>query len=337
MQRIARDIKERQFQNIYLLYGEEDYLRKQYRDRLVRALIDSEDTMNYRYLEGKDISVEKLIDLAQTMPFLAERRVIVVENSGFFKSAQDKLADYLKEVPDTTCFIFVEAQIDKRGRLFKICKENGYAAEFARQTEETLSRWIAGVAAREDKKITRRALETFLEYVGSDMENISRELEKLLCYTLQKEDITEADVEAVCIRQIDNRIFDMIEAALAKRQSYALELYYDLIALREPPRRILFLITRQFHLLYQTKLLRAKGYDNKSIGSRLGLAPFIASKYMAQAAKYSAKALRGALEQCVAGEEAINTGRIAETLCVELLLIGFSRHEGVKDAKREIL
>ena len=327
MQNIANDIKQNTFRNIYLLYGEEDYLRRQYRDRLWRAMADPDDTMNCQYQEGKDISVEKLIDLAETMPFLAERRVIVVENSGFFKSTQDKLADYLKDVPETTFFIFVEQQVDKRNRLFKACKDNGYAAEFARQTEETLSRWIVGMVSREHKKITQRALETFLEYVGDDMENIASELEKLFCYTLTKEDITEADVQAVCVRQIDNRIFEMIEAALAKRQKLALDLYYDLIALKEPARRILFLITRQFNLLYQTKLLRAKGYDNKAIASKLGLAPFIASKYMAQAAKYSADMLRASLEQCVASEEAVNTGKIAEVLCVELLIIGFSRQE----------
>ncbi len=327
MQKIANDIKQNTFRHIYLLYGEEDYLRKQYRDRLFRAMGDPDDSMNCHYQEGKDISVEKLIDLAETLPFLAQRRVIVVENSGFFKSAQDKLADYLKEIPDTTYFIFVEQQVDKRSRLYKVCKDNGYVTEFTRQTEETLSRWVVGTVAREQKKITQGALDAFLESVGDDMENIASELEKLLCYTMQKEDITLADVQVVCVRRIENRIFDMIEAALSKRQKLALDLYYDLIALKEPARRILFLITRQFHLLYQTKLLRAKGYDNKAIGSKLGLAPFIASKYMSQASKYSASMLRGALERCVDSEEAVNTGKIAEVLCVELLLIEFSRRE----------
>ena len=99
MQKLARDIKEQDFKNVYLLTGEEDYLRKQYRDRLAGAMADVHDTMNYHYFEGKNTIPEKLIDLAETMPFLAERRVIVVENSGFFKSAQDNLEDYLKQLP----------------------------------------------------------------------------------------------------------------------------------------------------------------------------------------------------------------------------------------------
>ncbi len=325
MQKIARDIKEKQFKQIYLLYGEEDYLRKQYRDRLTKALADPEDTMNYHYFEGKDTVLEKLIDLGETMPFLSEHRLIVVENSGFFKNAQDKLADYLKEIPETTVFIFVEEQVDKRGKLFKVCKDQGYAAEFASQDEAVLKRWILGMIQKEGKQITQRALDEFLERTGTDMENISSELEKLLCYTLEKEDIVQADVDAVCTRQINNRIFDMIEMVATKRQREALDLYYDLIALKEPPMRILFLITRQFHLLYQTKLLRGKGYDNKSIGSKLSLAPFIASKYMAQSAKFKSEDLRSAMEECVEAEESVKTGKMTDVLAVELLLIRFSQ------------
>ena len=159
MQKIAKDIKEQSFRSIYLLYGEEDYLRKQYKDRLTKALADPGDTMNYHYFEGKDISPEKLIDLAETMPFLAERRVIVVENSGFFKSTQEKLADYLKELPDTTVFVFVEEQVDKRGKMFKACKDLGYAAEFSAQDEQVLRRWIIGMLQKDGKQITQRALE----------------------------------------------------------------------------------------------------------------------------------------------------------------------------------
>ncbi|MDE7207178.1 MAG: DNA polymerase III subunit delta, partial [Lachnospiraceae bacterium] len=87
MKRIAQDIKSGQFSNIYLLYGEEAYLRRQYRDNLRKALVPEEDTMNCTIYSGKDINVNEMIDMAGTMPFFAERRVIVVENSGLFKAA----------------------------------------------------------------------------------------------------------------------------------------------------------------------------------------------------------------------------------------------------------
>ena len=88
MKTLNKDLKEGSFKQMYLLYGEEDYLRASYKKRLTKALSDPEDTMNYSYFDGKDISVPAIIDLAETLPFLAPRRLIVIENSSFFKSSQ---------------------------------------------------------------------------------------------------------------------------------------------------------------------------------------------------------------------------------------------------------
>ncbi len=98
MQRLNQDIKTGQLNHIYLLYGEEAYLQKQYRDRLKAAII-GDDTMNYHYYEGKNLSVGEVIDQAETMPFFADKRLIVLENTGLFKSGGEELAEYLKNQP----------------------------------------------------------------------------------------------------------------------------------------------------------------------------------------------------------------------------------------------
>ena len=105
MQRINEDIKNGKFKQCYLLYGEEAYLRKQYRNRLKQAMTAEGDTMNYSYFEGKDISVPAVIDLAETLPFFADRRVIVMENSGLFKHGGEQLAEYLQEPAQSAYFI----------------------------------------------------------------------------------------------------------------------------------------------------------------------------------------------------------------------------------------
>ena len=96
MKSIDEDIKSGEFKNIYLLYGEEVYLKRQYKDKLIKSLTNEGDTMNFSSYEGKDINPKEIIDLAETMPFLAERRVILVENSGFFKNTCEELAEYAK-------------------------------------------------------------------------------------------------------------------------------------------------------------------------------------------------------------------------------------------------
>ena len=323
MQRLVQDIKTGQLNHLYLLYGEEAYLRRQYRDRLKEALI-GDDNMNYHYYEGKNISIGEVIDQAETLPFFSEKRLIVIENSGLLKSGGEQLAEYLADFPQTTYFLLVESQIDKRSKLYKTIASKGCCVEFAIQDEETLKRWILGMMKKENKKISQRDLNLLLEKTGTDMENIRKETEKLFCYCLDKEAITEADIEEICTKRIGNHIFDMVSAIADKKQKKALELYYELLAQKEPPMRILFLIARQFNLLYQVKELRGKGYQNKVIGEKVGLPGFIAGKYCTQASRFKAEELRDALEACVEAEEAIKTGRMNDNMSVEILIIKYS-------------
>lgn len=323
MQRLIQDIKTGNFNHIYLLYGEEAYLRRQYRDRLKDALI-GDDTMNYHYYEGKNISIGEVIDQAETLPFFAQKRLIMIENSGFFKSGGDALADYLKEPAPAAYFVFVETEMDKRSRLYKTVQSKGCAVEFAVQDETTLKRWILGMVKKENKKISEQTLEFFLDKTGTDMENIRREIEKLFCYCLDKDAITAADIDAVCTRRLGNHIFDMVGAIADKQQKKALELYYELLAQKEPPMRIMFLIARQFNLLFQVKELRGKGYSNKIIGEKVGLPGFVAGKYVTQASRFKTEEIRDALKVCVETEEAVKTGRMNETMGVEMLIIKYS-------------
>ena len=327
MQKLNEEIKSGQLRQVYLLYGEEDYLRRQYRDKLKNALTGGNDSMNCHYFEGKDIRTGEVIDLAETLPFLAERRVIIIENSGLFKRGGEQLAEYLKEPSETAFFVLVEREIDKRSKLFKSVSVKGRAVEFKAQDESILKRWILGILKKENKKITERDLELFLEKTGTSMENISKELEKLVCYCMDREAVTGEDIEAVCTRQINNQIFDMMNAIAEKRQKEAMSLYYDLLTLKEPPMRILFLLARQFNLLLQVRELKKKGYPVKTIGENVGLPGFIAGKYVNQAAKFSAKDLRQAVTDCVEAEEAVKTGKMNDVLSVELLLIRYSAGE----------
>lgn len=324
MQKLNEEIKSGQLKQMYLLYGEEAYLRRQYRDKLKAALVNGDDTMNYNYFEGKGIDVGEIIDLAETLPFLAERRVIMIENSNLFKHGGEQLAEYLKEPCDTTFFVMVEPEIDKRSKLFKALTAKGRAIEFKAQDESILKRWILSTLKKENKKITERDLSLFLEKTGTDMENISKELEKIICYCMDKEVITGNDIEEICIRQVNNQIFDMMDAIAGKRQKEAMELYYDLLTLKEPPMRILFLLARQFNLLLQVKELKQKGYPTKTIGENVGLPGFIAGKYVNQASKFSTQYLRKAVTDCVETEEAVKTGKMNDVLSVELLLIKYS-------------
>lgn len=324
MQRIAEDIKTGQLKQIYLLYGEESYLVRQYRDRLTGTMLGDGGQMNLNRYEGKGVSVQEIIDMAETMPFFSDRRVIVLENTELCKAGGEKLSEYLKAPAESSSFILAEREVDKRSSLYKTIKKLGYAAEFGRQDGRTLEKWVAGILRKEKKQITVRTLQMFLEGCGDDMENIRRELEKLLCYTMDKEVITEEDVRAICVPQIQDNIFKMVEAIADGNSGQALGLYYDLLALREPPMRILALVTRQFNLLLQVKELAEKGYPQPLIAEKTGLRDFVVRKYQKQAAGFKIPFLKRALEDCAKADYDIKSGKIGDQLSVELLIVKYS-------------
>lgn len=324
MKSLNEDLKTGQFNKVYLLYGEENYLKKQYKNKLHHAMLPEDDTMNYSYYEGKGVNVKEIIDLAETMPFFAERRLIVLENTEFFKNATPEFAEYIKEMPDTTCLIFVENEVDKRGKMYKAVQAKGRAVELGRQDETMLIRWVAQSLKKDGKQIAESTIRHFLVKVGMDMENIQKEIEKLVCYAWERDVITIEDVEEICTTQITNQIFDMVNAVAAKQQKRALELYYNLLALKEPPMRILFLLTRQFKLLLEVKVLDKHGYSRKDIGTKTGLHPFVVEKYQQQAKTFSEMELRQILEESAEIETSVKTGNLTDVLGVELFIVKHS-------------
>ena len=325
MKTIDEDIKNGQFKRVYLLYGEEAYLKKQYKDKLKVALVSQDDTMNMAAYEGKNINPKELIDLSETLPFFSDRRVILIENSGFFKGSPEELAEYMDQIPDTTTFLFVEEEVDKRSKLYKAVKNTGSIVEFAPQTEELLTRWILSRLKKEGKNIKGSVMQLLLSRTGTDMGNIDRELEKLICYCMDKDVIEAADVEAITTEQTTNKIFDMVNAIAEHNQRRALDLYYDLLTLKEPPMRIMYLITRQFMILLNVKDMAGKGFDNNTIAKNAGVPPFAVRRNLTQAKGFDIKQLKQAISDGAEYEEAVKTGRMNDQMAVELFLMKYSK------------
>ena len=326
MKTIDNDIRDGRIKRAYLLYGEERYHIRQYRDKLKKAIVTEDDTMNFSNFEGTEINQKEIIDLAETLPFFAEKRLIIMEDTGLFKKGGEDLAEYLPSAPESTFFVFVEEEVDKRSKMYKaIGKSEGAAIEFSQQSDDTLARWVGGRIKKEGKGMTQAAYNLFIAKTGSDMENIDKELEKLLCYCLEKDTIEEADVEAITTEQIQSKVFDMVDAISNHKQKVALDLYYDLLALKEPAMRIMFLITRQFQMLMIVKSMSNKGFGNKDIASKAGCPEWAVKKYQAQGRGYSLEQLKKAVNDGVSYEEAVKTGQMNDQLAVELFIMQYSK------------
>ena len=319
---LNEDITSGNLKQCYLVYGEEAYLRLQNRDKLVKAMGGDASSMNFTRYEGDACDPAAIIDMAETMPFLSDKRVILVENSGFFKNGCPELADYLKEPAEAAYFIFVEKEVDRRKDIYKAAAKLGLDINCDEQDEDTLKRWIASKFRSEGKNISAAAVAFLIDRVGTDMSNISTEIEKLVCYCIDRDEVTNADIEAVCANWITSRIFAMTDAIVEKNRKKAIDLYYDLLALKEPPAKILALITRQFNLMLQIKEMDENRKDKGTIASAVGLMPFLVGKYVAWAKNYSYKELRDALELCASNDEAVKTGKLDYVISVEIVIIG---------------
>lgn len=324
MERLNQDLKTKEFKNLYLLYGEEAYLRLNYRDALKKA-IAGDDTMNYTYFEGKDTQASSVIEMAQTLPFFANKRLIIVENSDWAKDGSEEMADYLEHIPEYLIFIFVERNADKRTKFFKTCKNKGTVVEMVPYDEQKMISWIAKILKAEGKNITGADAQYLISHTGTSMVNIKNELEKLISYTDGRDVVTARDIDDIVTVQIGDSIFKMVGAMGERNQAKALGYYYDLLAGREAPIKILALIHRQFILLLQTKELLSLHVRDKEIASKIGVPPFFVKEYISQARNFDTGEIKRVLEGCLKADEDIKFGRIGDKLSVELLIVEHSK------------
>lgn len=323
MRRIDEDIQSGQFKNIYLLYGEEDYLKLQYKNKLLAALVNEGDNMNFSKYEDSGINTPQVIDQAETMPFFAEHRVILIENSGFGKKIPEDLGNYLSEIPEFTIFIFVEPAADKRGKLYKAAKAAGRDIELKMPDENILAKWVGAQLNSAGKQMKRDAWSQYLIMTHDSMDNMARELDKLIAYVGDRNQITLDDVNAVCIARVETKIFDMLNAMSAKNMPKTMDLYQDMLAAKEPPMRILAMIVRQFTQMKVIKELSSFGNNASTIARKIGVPDFAVKRTMQLANNFSQQEIADLLKDAADFEEQFKTGRLNEKLAVELLMMKY--------------
>lgn len=321
MKRIKEDIKNHSFHASYLLYGEEDYLKRMYRDKLKQAVLSDGDEMNYTYFEGKDIDVLQLKEMADTLPFFSDYRIIILENTGLFKAASE-VDQILETMPDTTVMVFVEKEVDKRNRLYKYISKNGLAVELNAMTDREMKAWLAVLLKQNHRQMRESTAQYLLEQIDNSMTNVQNELEKLIAYTEGRDEITVQDVDAVCCVQVTGRIFQMMDAVADGKTTQALAMYHDLLELRESPMSILYLLTRHFNILLQIKSM-APGTQKGEIAKKAGIPPFAVGRYQTQCRHFQREQLKNMLDACIETEYQFKRGNIQDQTGVELLLIRF--------------
>jgi len=333
MKNIKDDVKSGKFKRVYLFCGEEDYLREHYERRAAEKIVGpGSELMDLSFIDGKNYSFESLRRAFETPPFAGGGRLTVYRDSGLVatgkKDESDKAEGYLSKliasganIPNVV--IFSESKIDKRGKLYKTVEKANGVAEFKQPPEKELVAWVAGICGRGGCSIKTDAAAALIRY-APDMNAMRLEAEKLAAYRGDGGAITLENVELLCVKSIDVKVFALISAIGAKNQPAAVAMYRDLIYEKESPLRILSLIARQFGIIMRVKELSALNKNVSEISEALALRSFIAAEALRQGRLFSGQNLEAAYAECLETDYKIKTGRIAERLGVELLIIKYS-------------
>lgn len=316
---LNNDLKSGNYRPMYLLYGSEEYLKTSYK-RMFRQAIGGEDGMNYQLFEGMP-DVDSLIDALETMPFFAEHRLVLISGSGLFKKTPpERLLTYLPKMPGSSHLMFIENEVDKRNKLYKLVSTAGFACELGEQDEKQLAAWAARYLMKAGKKIRGSTMEQLLRKTGSSMDNILSELEKLIAYTGSREVIEDEDLEAICTENVEDRVFDMITELSLGNTERAMACYRDLLFLQEAPMKLLALMRRNFNQLLLAKECLQKGVSRQESAAYIGVSPWAAGKLLEQAKHYTRESLQSYIRRCLDYDTGIKSGNLSDRMAVELLL-----------------
>ena len=330
---LKEELKNKKVRNLYLFHGPEDYLKQYYMNNIEEIILNKAfKSLNKIYFEGK-LDPKKIIDISETVPMFSDKKLIIIRNSNLFKSnkkaledeekgkpQKDEVFDLLKNLPEYICILFYESEVDKRLKIIDIIKKNGLIVEFPYQKSAELIKWVLKVFKSYKKEIDALTASFLVENSEQGMNEIINEINKIIMFVGKKADIKKEDIDAVCTKSIKSRIFDLTDAIAEKNMNLALKLLNDMVILKEPLPKILFMITRQLRQVLEMKLLNTKGLTGNEAAARIGVSPYVAGKLQKHTKYFKINTLKNAIEESLNLDLAIKTGRLNDRIALELLI-----------------
>jgi DNA polymerase-3 subunit delta len=308
----------------YILYGEDDFSLKEALTDIKKGLGDEAMVAtNTTVLQGQSISPEQLTATCDTIPFLAPKRLVIVEGLlGLFEqqgrgkrpslaknSGWASIGEYIKRMPDSTVLVLIDSKIERNNPLLKELSKQADAREFKPLSGDQLHNWIRIRVKKYGGSISPAAVQLLANLVGGNLWLLSNEIDKLCLFTMGKT-IDKDDIKSLVTEARQYTIFAMVDAILERRSSAATKLLHRLEDEGEAPPYLLFMITRQFRLVIQAKDLLQQRRKAADIKLALGIGhDFILRKTTEQARTHSMERLRGIYRKLLDTDISIKTGR----------------------------
>ena len=308
-------------QGCYLLLGEDSWSKGQYIEKVKKEVLASgNEMMNFYEAQDKEVIVSQVQDAVDTLPFFAEQKLILLKETGLFKTGKkeetEKFETLVAHIPDYVVLLIDEKEVDKRNKLYKTIKAKAQIVEFHFPGEEAVYQFLKNACKEKRLSSDEMTLRYFIQKMPEDMAYLLGEWEKLISY-VQDGVITKEAINEICIFSLETRVFEMVKKIVNHEGNEALEIYSRMIQSKESPIGILVLIARQFRMMYQVKYLLANRSPLKEISAETKLPFFVVKEMSEQVQHYQFKQLEDILEACLNTDEAIKTGKMESSKCVE--------------------
>lgn len=325
---------------IYVLHGEDSFSATEALRHLLDA-VGPEDvrSSNVTDIEAREFSVDKLAAAAMVVPFLADRRVVIVRGlMGTAEGGQRRgrrgqdgaqarppaeLATLLGELPPTSDVIFFESKLSPANPFLKAVAEAGgeqaRVREFVPLRREALAAWVSERAAQKGSSIDQRTAARLAEQIGPNLWVMDSELEKLSIYC-DGRPIGEDDVRALVSSTKDANVFALVDAIMERRTGAALTSMRQLLDEGAAGPYLLTMIARQARMMALAQELLARRAPQQEWGARLGTSSdFVVRKTMDQARRFPPGAVRSLYRLLLETDIALKTGTSDELALTEML------------------
>jgi DNA polymerase-3 subunit delta len=258
---------------IVTLTGANDHLRKQELSTRIAAFVSDYDAMAVERFDGEDTAAPRMREALQSMPFLSERKLVVLREPSKQKAFVEAISDILTEVSDATDLIIYEPKLDKRGTYYKTLKKSTDFQEFNALDAGALGRWAVDYVKGQGGTLAASDANSLINRIGPNQQLLQSELDKLLTYDTH---ISSKTIELLTERTPQSTVFELLDAAFGGRAERAFTLYKEQRALKVEPQAIIALLTWQLHILAVVKAGGTRSGDEIAKVAKLN--PFVVRK-----------------------------------------------------------
>ncbi|RIN14988.1 DNA polymerase III subunit delta [Staphylococcus warneri] len=319
--------------NIITVYGEvPDLVEKKSSEMINKYLQTEKDDFNFIKFNLYETEITPIIEETLTMPFFSDKKAILVKNAYVFTGEKvtkeldqntDQLIEFLEKYDGDNLIIFevYQNKLDERKKLTKALKKNGQLKKVEQMSEEEIKKWIQSKLNENYKDIKQDALNLFIELTGVNFNIVSQELDKLMLFLGDRPTINKDDVHQIINRSLEQNVFILTEYIQKRQKNKAIQLVKDLINMKEEPIKLLALITSNYRLYYQCKILNQKGYSGQQIAKTVNVHPYRVKLALGQVRHYELEDLLNIINSCAETDYKLKSSYMDKHLILELFIL----------------